>query len=515
MPHVLSNTTSKHRRLLALLLSLAVAFAGVVLAPAAHAARPDAPASFDVSAADGGANVSLLYFTEPDPPISKIEISVATDANSTNFVSREFSTDGFGTYNIAIDNLTNGTTYYIRARVFNADGFVDAPAGAGFTREVTPDAPPLAPTIGTATAGNGTASVTFTPPADNGTSAITGYTAVSDPGGLASEGCTESPCTVAGLTNGVTYTFTVTASNSSPAVQSPPSEPSNAVVPKGPPFAPRSIARAGATPVSATVSFLQPVFSGVNVSGYQVSSDNGRSWRTVATRLSGVRRLATATGLRPGVRYTIRVRAVNALGAGAASLPVVILTGPATVVGRPSVRAGTSAALITWPASSQREVVGYLVTSTSGARCYTYTRTETSCIIGNTAGVRTFYRVFARSAAGLSFGSTATKTVVASWPSVPSRLPGVPGGFRSVSKKVKSGKNASLVARGFLPSSSIVLVAYGKTRHVVKRFTANAAGNFVVTVKMPKDSARSLTFVAFGVTPYASSKAIAALIRRG
>ena len=72
---------------------------------------------------------------------------------------------------------------------------------------------PDAPTIGTATAGNANASVTFTAPAYAGYPAtITGYTVTSSPGGLTGTGAS-SPITVSGLTNGTPYTFTVTATN--------------------------------------------------------------------------------------------------------------------------------------------------------------------------------------------------------------------------------------------------------------------------------------------------------------
>ncbi|WP_245606844.1 choice-of-anchor U domain-containing protein [Simplicispira psychrophila] len=72
---------------------------------------------------------------------------------------------------------------------------------------------PGAPTIGTATAGNGQATVSFTAPASPGGATITGYTVTSSPGGLTGTG-TSSPITVTGLTNGTAYTFTVTATNS-------------------------------------------------------------------------------------------------------------------------------------------------------------------------------------------------------------------------------------------------------------------------------------------------------------
>ena len=69
-----------------------------------------------------------------------------------------------------------------------------------------------APTIGTATAGGSSASVTFTAPSDVGGGAITGYTVVSTPSGISGTG-TSSPITVSGLTNGTAYTFKVFATN--------------------------------------------------------------------------------------------------------------------------------------------------------------------------------------------------------------------------------------------------------------------------------------------------------------
>src|ERR1700689_3430681 len=93
-------------------------------------------------------------------------------------------------------------------------------AGTGLasatSNPVTPTAPltvPGAPTIGTATRGNGEATVSFTAPANNGGAAITQYTVTSSPGGITAAG-SASPITVTGLTNGTAYTFTVTASNS-------------------------------------------------------------------------------------------------------------------------------------------------------------------------------------------------------------------------------------------------------------------------------------------------------------
>ncbi|QYG08058.1 fibronectin type III domain-containing protein [Janthinobacterium sp. PAMC25594] len=89
---------------------------------------------------------------------------------------------------------------------------------------------PAAPTAVAAVAGNGQATVTYTPGADGG-STITGYVATSTPGGFTGSG-TSGPIAVLGLTNGVAYTFTVHAVNN--IGNSAESAPSAAVTPAVP-----------------------------------------------------------------------------------------------------------------------------------------------------------------------------------------------------------------------------------------------------------------------------------------
>ncbi|WP_430456812.1 Ig-like domain-containing protein [Rheinheimera sp.] len=90
---------------------------------------------------------------------------------------------------------------------------------------------PGAPTIGTATAGDTQASVAFSAPASNGGANISGYNVTSNPGGLTGTGA-GSPITVTGLTNGVAYTFSVTATNSAGTGSA--SAASNAITPASP-----------------------------------------------------------------------------------------------------------------------------------------------------------------------------------------------------------------------------------------------------------------------------------------
>ena len=75
---------------------------------------------------------------------------------------------------------------------------------------------PGAPTIGTPVAGNGQVSIAFTAPVSDGGSPITGYTVSCDAGALPAT-APFSPVTVPNLTNGITYTCSVTANNSSGA----------------------------------------------------------------------------------------------------------------------------------------------------------------------------------------------------------------------------------------------------------------------------------------------------------
>ncbi len=102
-------------------------------------------------------------------------------------------------------------------------------AGAGTGVTTIDMLMPDPPTNVTATAGNGEATVSFNPPKNNGGSPITRYNVTSRPGKIKASG-KQSPITLKGLTNGRTYTFTVSASNS--VGTGIPSEPSCDVIPK-------------------------------------------------------------------------------------------------------------------------------------------------------------------------------------------------------------------------------------------------------------------------------------------
>ena len=96
--------------------------------------------------------------------------------------------------------VANGVWSLAEAKTFSAAGKWPIPASA-----------PSAPTIGTASAGNATATVPFTANSDGGLD-VTSFIATSNPGSITGS-ASSSPITVTGLSNGTAYTFTVTATN--------------------------------------------------------------------------------------------------------------------------------------------------------------------------------------------------------------------------------------------------------------------------------------------------------------
>ena len=121
-------------------------------------------------------------------------------------------------------------------------------------------------------------------------------------------------CSWTGLTNGVTYSFTLVAKNASgaPSVPTAPVTAAAGMFPAAP-----TITAITSGNRRLTVTFTAGDDGGRAITNYQYSTNGGDSWttRSPASSTSPI----VITGLTNGTSYNVRIRAVNAAGAGAES----------------------------------------------------------------------------------------------------------------------------------------------------------------------------------------------------
>ena len=197
-----------------------------------------------------------------------------------------------------------------------------------FASEILELTVPSAPTNVTATAGNKTATVSFTAPTDDGGSDITSYPVHVYIGGVLqgtlSASGTGSPITVSGLANGTAYTFKVVATNAQG--DSAESEASVAVTPQSPSTG------GSAKPYVATGSISNITLSSatlfgevVSIGGSEIISRGFVIGKTPSSMLgdmdvvnipvgTAANFTAVVTSLLPSTTYYVRAYAVNAAG---------------------------------------------------------------------------------------------------------------------------------------------------------------------------------------------------------
>ncbi len=166
-----------------------------------------------------------------------------------------------------------------------------------------------APIIGTATGGDSSAVVTFTAPQFNGGSTISGYVVTSSPAGGTdtNSGSTNLSHTISGLTNGVSYTFTVTATNT--AGTSDASSASNAITPADVTAPTRSGGAPTGTQAFGTASVSLVLTTNESAAcKYSTVADTAYGSMTVFSTTGATSHSKTMSGLSSGLSYTYYVK---------------------------------------------------------------------------------------------------------------------------------------------------------------------------------------------------------------
>jgi titin len=307
----------------------AVNSAGAGAASDAVSVKPVAPASApSVTGVVAGNGQAALTVGAPaqinDSSLSGYDYSINNGVTWSHFAS----VDG----PFVISGLTNGSTYQVKVRAVNSAG---AGAASGAVAVKPTKLVPAKPVMASLVAGNGLATVTVATPSDATAQSITGYQYSINRGAFQDATISNGSFVISGLTNGVSVSITIRAVNvNGNSVASV----SKFVVPVTTPQAP-TITSVVPSAGALTINLGTTNTGGSAITRYQYSLDGGSSWisPTKVVKTSPIK----ITGLANATTYSVRVRAVNAVGIGAASEAVTAST-PALVATAPVISSLTA-----------------------------------------------------------------------------------------------------------------------------------------------------------------------------
>jgi hypothetical protein len=307
-----------------------------------------------------------------------------------------------------ITGLENGVDYWIEVKATNSFYYSSTSTGNGPWRVCC--STPSAPGTVTATTGDGSASVSWTPPT-NAAAAGGGpfnYRVTSSPAAVTCDTQSTTCDFPSGLINGVTYTFWVTAAAASGTSAGRPSAPVKPVGLPGSPLTVFALLDRG----KAEVNWSAPASDGGSpINQYVVQATPGGQTCTTTGGLSCV-----VSGLSNGQTYTFTVTALNAVGSSQVSAPssaAKLLAGP----GRPTGIKGTgflSSAKLKWSAPKSTggsPIKKYTVTVNPGGKVITTKKPSVNVKGLNSGTSYTFVvRAFNSKGPGLTASSKPIRT---------------------------------------------------------------------------------------------------------
>ncbi|GMA95781.1 hypothetical protein GCM10025881_26050 [Pseudolysinimonas kribbensis] len=445
---------------------------------------------------------------------ASLDVTFAPGANGGSAITGyRYSVDGqhwastgtLGT-TFTITGLSNGTAYPVQVQAVNDVG--QGTESAAMTG--TPVALPGRASIVSVVRSNQTltAAVALT---DDGGSPVTSWQYSTDGGiswGTASG--TTSPLvltTLSGdpstrLANGTGYSLLVRAVT---AIGTGPSSAATTVAPAAAPPAPSIALTPGNGQVVADFSLGGDGGSPIEALEYSL---DGTTWMPTGTLASPF----TITGLTNGTAYAIRLRADNAIGAGAASTPA--STTPRTVPGAPTAvvtGSNTASADVRWAAPADNggaAITGYTASAyasgTSGTPIAGCSTTATSCSISGLTNKTAYYvAVTATNAAGAGAPS-APRTIVTplARPSAPT-ITGLTAGDGSLSAAFTAGAigDGTLIGYQYSVDGGSTWAAAGTTSPIaITGLTDGTA--YRVAVRAVSTAGTGAASAAVAGTPY-------------
>ena len=405
------------------------------------------------------------------------------------------SGDGAITYSVQSGacavNSSSGTLTYsatgpcvIRATAASSSNYSAATRDVTFT--IAADRP-TAPTVTSASAGDGTATVGFTVPSSNGGASITSYTATASPGG-ATGTCNSSPCTITGLSLGTPYTITVKATNS--AGTGPASLASPSVTPATSTGAVENLSvMPGDT--TLTVDWIAPACLRATPStcgtltGYEVfTRTGGGSWISAGTTTSTTR---TVTGLVNGTQYDVKVTVTTSSSSASAEAQQVPATTPSAPTEVTVARLSATTVSVGWAAPSSnggQPITGYTVTATSSDGGATAAATPSSAPVTLTLDNNKTYTITVRATNLMGSGTVSAPSSAVTMGLVAQSITVVPSSTTMAATStilLSSSGSSGTGSKSFSVTSGPCTVSGAA-------LTASAAGTCVVTATIAADA---------------------------